>query len=164
MKILIMSDSHSTLRYMRKCLDYFKPQHVVHLGDLFEDAQALQEENPHIRFHMVPGNCDAYHIRNREPSVLCYTIDGVSLLMTHGHLHGVKSDLCRLLQEARERNVQGVLFGHTHKKLCCQDGMGLWVVNPGSCKNEEGSVALMEIADGKISACTIVELTDIMGI
>ena len=162
MKVLVMSDSHSTLRLMRKCIEKYKPHHVVHLGDLYEDAQAMQEENPHIRFHMVPGNCDAYHIRNREPAVLCYDIDGVRLLMTHGHLHGVKSDLSRLLSYAREMNAQGVLFGHTHSKLCYRESDGLWVVNPGSCRTEEGSVALLETADGKISACTLVALADIL--
>lgn len=163
MKILVMSDSHSSLRLMRMCIDRIKPQHVIHLGDLFEDAQAMQEENPHIRFHMVPGNCDSYHIRSREPAVLCYAIDGVRLLMTHGHLHGVKSDASRLLREAREAQAQGVLFGHTHKKLCCREDDGLWVINPGSCRSDQGSVAVLETADGKISACTLWELADILG-
>ena len=45
MKILVMSDSHSSLRFMRLCIDRLKPQHVVHLGDLYEDAQAISEED-----------------------------------------------------------------------------------------------------------------------
>lgn len=163
MKLLIVSDSHSGLRFMRYCIDKLRPQHVVHLGDLFDDAQALSEEYPHIRFHMVPGNCDSYMVRNREPAVLCYAIDGVRLMMTHGHLHGVKSDLFRLLREAREMNVQGVLFGHTHQKLCYREEDGLWVINPGSCRSDAGSVALLETADGKISACTLLGQAELSG-
>lgn len=162
MKILVMSDSHSSLRFMRLSIDRVTPQHVVHLGDLYEDAQVMQEAYPHIRFHMVPGNCDDYMTRNREPAVLCYTIDGVKLLMTHGHLHSVKSGLSRLLREAREEKVQGVLFGHTHQKLCYREEDGLWVINPGSCRGDQGSVALLETADGKITACTLLEQADIL--
>lgn len=161
MKILVMSDSHSSLRLMRKSIDKIKPHHVIHLGDHYDDAQAMQEEYPHIRFHSVPGNCDSYFVRSREPGVLCYAIDGVRLMMTHGHLHGVKSDLSRLLREATEADAQGVLFGHTHQKLCCRQDNGLWVINPGSCRSEGGSVALLETADGKISACTLLALADI---
>lgn len=161
MKILVMSDSHSGLRFMRFCIDRLKPQHVIHLGDLMEDAQAISEEYPHIRFHMVPGNCDSYVLRNREPAVLCYSVDNVRLMMTHGHLHGVKSDLSRLIQEAKQAQAQGVLFGHTHEKLCLRDG-DLWVINPGSCRSDHGTVALLETADGKISACTILGQADIL--
>lgn len=154
-KILVMSDSHSSLRFMRSCIDRLKPQHVIHLGDLYEDAQAISEDYPHIRFHMVPGNCDSYMIRNREPATMCYDIDGVRMMMTHGHLFGVKSGLDRLIREAGQMQAQAVLFGHTHEKLCYRETDGLWVVNPGSCRSDSGSVALLETADGKISACTL---------
>ncbi|MBQ3252569.1 MAG: YfcE family phosphodiesterase [Oscillospiraceae bacterium] len=163
MKILVMSDSHSALRFMRMSIDRIKPDHVVHLGDLYEDAQALQEEYPHIRFHMVPGNCDSSFIRNREPAVLCYDVGGVRLFMTHGHLHGVKSaGVYRLLKEARELGAQAALYGHTHVKHCSREEDGIWVVNPGSCRGDHGSVALIETRDGNISACTILEQTDIL--
>lgn len=162
MKILVMSDSHSGLHFMRFCIDRLKPQHVIHLGDLFEDAQAISEEYPHIRFHMVPGNCDSYMIRNSEPAVLCYAVDGVHLMMTHGHLHGVKSDLSGLIREARQMQAQGVLFGHTHAKLCYREEDGMWVINPGSCRSGTGSVALLETADGKISACTLLGQAELL--
>ena len=43
MNILVLSDSHSALSFMRRCLESVKPDAVVHLGDYFEDAQAMQE-------------------------------------------------------------------------------------------------------------------------
>lgn len=162
MKILVMSDSHSSLRFMRQSIDRLKPRHVIHLGDLYEDAQVMQEEYPHIRFHSVPGNCDDYMIRNREPAVLCYDVEGVRLMMTHGHLHGVKSGLTRLISDAKQMNAQGVLFGHTHVKLCVREDDGLWVINPGSCRGDHGTVALLEVENGKISACAHLSLTDIL--
>ena len=68
---------------------------------------------------------------------------------------GVKSGLDRLIREAGQMQAQAVLFGHTHEKLCYRETDGLWVVNPGSCRSDSGSVALLETADGKISACTL---------
>lgn len=162
MKILIMSDSHSSLRGMRSFIRWAKPEHVIHLGDLMEDAQAVQEEFSWLRFHMVPGNCDMGSLWSREPKVLCYEIGGVRLYMTHGHLHGVKSDLARLIQEARQMGAAAALFGHTHQKHCHQEEDGLWVINPGSCRGDDGSVALLEVLDGKISACTFLGQADIL--
>ena len=58
MKILVLSDSHSALRFMREAVRAVKPDAIVHLGDYYDDARVLAEENPHIPVHMVPGNCD----------------------------------------------------------------------------------------------------------
>ena len=44
MKILVLSDSHSTLSFMRRCIDSVQPHAVIHLGDHFDDAEAMKEE------------------------------------------------------------------------------------------------------------------------
>ena len=44
MKLLILSDSHSTLSFMRRCIDSVKPDGMIHLGDHFDDAEAIREE------------------------------------------------------------------------------------------------------------------------
>ena len=162
MKILVMSDSHSSLRNMRRYISFVKPSHIIHLGDLMEDAQAISEQCPQLRFHMVPGNCDIGFLWSQEPKVLCYDVGGVRLFMTHGHLHGVKSDLTRLIDDARQHGAAAALFGHTHRKHCHQEEDGMWVINPGSCRGDDGSVAVLEVEDGKISACTFLEQADIM--
>lgn len=146
---------------MRFCIEYIKPVHVIHLGDYYEDGTIMAEEYPHIRFHQVPGNCDRYRMMQPCPEILCYPIGGVKLFMTHGHKHGVKSDICRLLADAGEQGVQAVLFGHTHSPLCFQTEDGMWVMNPGTCGSWGGSVGLLEIADGKISACRLLRQADI---
>ena len=56
MKILVLSDSHSALSFMRRCISKIKPDAVIHLGDFYEDGQVMAEEFPHIRFHQVPVN------------------------------------------------------------------------------------------------------------
>lgn len=160
MKILVLSDSHSSLAFMRYCIDRVKPDHVIHLGDHFDDGQAMAQEYPHIRFHQVPGNCDYCRCDPTLPDTMCYSIGGVRMYMTHGHRHGVKSGLGRLLAEAGKTNAQAVLFGHTHDKLCIYEN-GVWVLNPGSCKGFGGSAGIIEIRDEKISACTLAEQAEL---
>ena len=161
MKILVLSDSHSALRFMRSCIESVKPEAVVHLGDHYDDAETLAQEYPHIRFHTVPGNCDRHRCPPNTPQILAYNIGGVMLYMTHGHLHGVKSDTGRLLAAARDADAKAVLFGHTHESVCYQEEDGLWVLNPGSCGYGGGSAGIIETTDGKISACRLIGQADI---
>ena len=44
MKILVLSDSHSSLSYMRLCIEAVKPDIMIHLGDYYDDAEAIAEE------------------------------------------------------------------------------------------------------------------------
>ena len=161
MKILVFADSHSSLNYMRRCIDALKPDALIHLGDHYDDAQALAEEYPHIRFHIVPGNCDRYRAPLNTPQILCYPVGGVRLYMTHGHLHNVKTDLSRLLSAAREASAQVVLFGHTHQAQCYQESDGLWVLNPGTCGYYGGSAGLLEIQNNEVSACRLLQQADL---
>ncbi|MBR5529463.1 MAG: metallophosphoesterase [Oscillospiraceae bacterium] len=160
MKILVMSDSHAGMSFMRYCVDYVKPAHVIHLGDHYDDATVLAQEYPHIRFHQVPGNCDRYRCDPWMAEVLSYPIEGVKFFMTHGHRQMVKGGTGRLLADARASGVDAVLYGHTHRAECYEED-GLWVMNPGSCGSYSGSVGVIEIQDEKISACAILTQTEI---
>ena len=160
MKILVLSDSHSSLRFMKRCVEILKPNTVVHLGDHYDDAAALAEEYSHVRFHMLPGNCDRNRCPADTPLIFYYSIGGVKFYMTHGHLHGVKSGLSRLLADAREKNVQAVLYGDTHIADCRQE-IDLWIVNPGSCRGADGSVAVIETDGSAIVSCEILQVRDL---
>ena len=70
MKILVLSDSHSTLRFMYACMDAVKPDAVVHLGDHYDDGEVLRQDYPGVRFCQVPGNCDRYRCDPRLPEIL----------------------------------------------------------------------------------------------
>ena len=161
MKILVLSDSHAALSFMRYCIDAVKPDHVIHLGDHFDDGLAMAEEYKDVRLHQVPGNCDAFRCDPAQPLILNYPIGGVRFYMTHGHKHGVKSGLDRLISDGMAAQAQVVLFGHTHEALCFQQADGIWVMNPGSCRSWSGSVGLIELTDGTISACQILRQADI---
>lgn len=155
-----MSDSHSAMRHMRLAIDTVKPEAVIHLGDHYDDAEALSEEYSHVRFHQVPGNCDRYRCPPNTLQILCYSIGGVKFYMTHGHLHGVKSGPYRLIADAKELGAQAALYGHTHIADCHLEG-DLWLINPGSCNSAEGSVAVIETFENAISSCTILPLRDL---
>ena len=161
MKILVLSDSHSGLSFMRRCIRTVKPDAMIHLGDYYDDGEAMAEEFPNIRIHQVPGNCDKYRMIRYEPEVRCYPVGGVKFYMTHGHLHNVKINICRLVLEARKLDAQVVLYGHTHVADCHREADGLWVMNPGACGSTGGSVGLIEISDGQITECKILHLSDL---
>ena len=161
MKILVLSDSHSALRFMRQCIDSIQPNAVVHLGDYYDDGQAMKEEYPHLNFYAVPGNCDKYRNVLWAPETLVERVCGVKLLMTHGHRHGVKSGVGALLRDAERSQAQGVLFGHTHSPVCYQTEQGMWVLNPGSCGYDGGSAGLIIAENGKISDCRLLRQSDL---
>lgn len=163
MKILVLSDSHASLSFMRRCIEKVKPDHVVHLGDHYDDGEAMAQENPAIRFHQVPGNCDRYRCAPGTHEILCYDIGGVRFYMTHGHRHGVKSGIGHLLSEARRSGAQAVLYGHTHRAECFCDN-DLWVLNPGSCGCDGRSAGVIKLRDERITACYILKQADLDGV
>ena len=160
MKILVLSDSHSSLTFMRKAIVAVKPDAVVHLGDHYDDGIAMAEEFPHLAFHIVPGNCDRYRMLRQEPEVRCYEVCGVRLFMTHGHMQSVKSSLYRLIYDARSMEAKAALYGHTHVADCHQND-GLWVINPGSAGYGRKTGAVIETTEGEIVNCRIIDEFDL---
>ncbi len=164
MRILVFSDSHGSVDFMRNCIDAIAPDAVVHLGDYYDDGLAMQEEFANIRFHLLPGNCDRNRCLINVHDYLCYDVCGVRLYMTHGHIHNVKFGLNHLLYDAGKYEADGVLFGHTHKPLCYQREDGLWVLNPGSARQAGGCAGIVETDGKRISACRLIgqaDLTDL---
>ncbi len=160
-KILVLSDSHASLSFMRMAIRSVRPDAVIHLGDHYDDGEAMAQENPHIPFHQVVGNCDRYRCPPFARAMLCYDVCGLRLYMTHGHVHYVKSTLYRLLADARAEGAAAVLYGHTHQPDCHQEEDGLWVLNPGTCGSFGGSVGLIETESGVIHACRVLRQEDL---
>ena len=161
MKILVLSDSHSALSFMNYCVRKIQPDVVIHLGDHFDDGEALKEAFPDIRLYQVPGNCDRYRCPPWAAEVEMVPLDGVRFFLTHGHRHRVKQTLDDLLAAARADRVQAVLYGHTHVADCHQEPDGLWVLNPGSCGYFGGSAGLIETRSGRITDIRILRESDL---
>ena len=161
MKILVLSDSHAGLSFMRRCINAVQPDAVIHLGDHYDDGTAMAEEYPQIHFYQVPGNCDAHRCFIPDPETRLETLGGVRILMTHGHRHHVKQTLIRLLADARASRADAVLFGHTHSAYCQREEDGLWILNPGSCGYFGGSAGLLEVRAGQILQCRLLREEDL---
>ena len=161
MKILVLSDSHSSLSFMRLCVEHILPDAIIHLGDHFDDGEALSEEYPEIPLYQVPGNCDRYRCPPWQAEILVQPVCGVELYMTHGHKHRVKQDTGHLLADARACRVAAVLYGHTHVPNCYQEPDGLWVLNPGSCGYFGGSAGVIDVEDRRIRSCRIFRQDDL---
>ena len=161
MKILVLSDSHSALSFMNYCVRKIRPDVIFHLGDHFDDGEALREAFPELWVYQVPGNCDRYRCPPDVSEVVVVTLDGVRFLLTHGHRHNVKVSPCALLEAARKAGVQAALYGHTHADVCYQEPDGLWVMNPGSCGYFGGTAGLIETRGGKIESARILRESDL---
>lgn len=159
MKILVLSDSHASLSFMRRCIEVTAPDAVIHLGDYYNDGQTMVEEYPQIPFHQVPGNCDMHRGWIPDPDIKLIELGGVRIFMTHGHRQGVKMSLHRLLADARAANAQAVLYGHTHVAHCELEE-GLWILNPGAA-SWGGSAGLMTTERGKIKSCVLLRPEDV---
>ena len=99
-------------------------------------------------FYAVKGNCD---LIGEEEKIL--EVDGVKILLTHGHLYGVKSGYLRLIYRAKELDCKVVIFGHTHQPLIMQEDDILFL-NPGSCSiyGTKKTFINLFISNGKASA------------
>ena len=74
-------------------------------------------------------------------------IEGKKFLITHGHKYTVKYGLDKIYYRGLELGVDGVIFGHTHRKVALKEG-NVWIINPGSPsipKDGEASIAFMNV-------------------
>ena len=155
-RIAVVSDSHANFRYvgaMRARLG--KIDWLLHAGDHFQDAERVARnlgvEPSCVR--AVVGNCDYPHVQPAEQMI---DMDGMRILMTHGHLFGVKDSYHRVYYRARELGARVAVFGHTHLPVLKDDGLVL-LLNPGSASRprlpgEPPSCALLEVIEGQPSA------------
>lgn len=151
MKILVFSDSHRSWSGMIQAIDEQKPDQVIHLGDLISDAEEISYLYSKLPICRVPGNCDGW---TTVPSIKQITLQGRSILLSHGHLWGVKSGCDAAIARARAAGADILLFGHTHQPLCQQMEDGLWVLNPGPSRSSYGTILLEE----GLTCCTLTRL------
>ena len=161
MKILVFSDSHRALSFMRACVDKIQPDAIIHLGDHYADGENIHMEYPGILFYQVPGNCDLYSAPPFAREMLVQRLGGVDFYLAHGHIQRVKQSLYDLVHNARACKCAAALYGHTHIPDCHQEPDGLWVLNPGAAGYSGGSAGLIEVMDQKIISCRHVRSRDL---
>lgn len=160
MKILVLSDSHGVLSFMQRCVESLQPDAVIHLGDMVRDADNLAEQYPGLRFYQVAGNCDSCRVPPDYPEVRLENFAGVRVFMTHGHRHGVKTFLSKLIADGQQCGANVILYGHTHVADCRRIEDGTWVMNPGSA-GYGASAGLIEIKSANEYSCRIIRPADL---
>lgn len=126
-KILVLSDSHGNLNNMILAVQREEPDMVFHLGDGWRDARKLSKRFPGLILEQVPGNCDFQN----ESAVRVLSVEGILVMLCHGHTFNVKAGYLTLQYAAEEKGVAAALFGHTHRVFYDRHN-GVSYLNPGS--------------------------------
>lgn len=147
-RIMIVSDTHGNNMYLNKAIEEAGEFDLfLHLGDL-QGSEHFIETFVECPKEMIAGNND-YYIEYPQEKII--EVEGHRIWMTHGHLYQVYSGVSLLKQFALGKNVDMVLFGHTHTPYLEEDKM--IILNPGSIslpgqRDRIPTYAIMEI-DGQ---------------
>ncbi|HIS56654.1 MAG: metallophosphoesterase family protein [Lachnospiraceae bacterium] len=146
MKILIVSDTHRKHQALEQVLEKVRPiDMMIHLGDA-EGCEDYIEALADCPVEIVAGNNDFFSGLDREKEIW---IGKYKVLLTHGHYYYVSVNKETIIQEAKGRGCDIVMFGHTHVPYLYQED-GITALNPGSLSypRQEGrrpSYIIMEI-------------------
>ena len=151
MKVLIVSDTHRHNETYLKVVEKVTPiDMLVHCGDI-EGSEYLIAESAGCPVQMVTGNNDFFSDLPREKEC---NIGKYRVWLTHGHNFYVSMSNEHIKREAKERGVDIVMYGHSHRPVVDIDD-DVIAVNPGSLTypRQEGrrpSFVIMELdKDGK---------------
>jgi len=157
MKIAVFSDSHGEVENLKvaasKALGE-KAGILVHLGDNYEDAAALESSGKKII--KVPGVFSEIYRDHGIPNRVVENIKGKKILISHtetSHPHDLPGDL-KPEDVISGGEVDFAFVGHTHIPKIEKRGKVV-VVNPGHLKSKDKrgsppSFAVVDLSDGKI--------------
>ena len=125
----VFSDTHGNTGAMIEAIRRYRPDVVIHLGDMERDVEPIRREFADTAVYNVCGNCDLFGMAPEKDLV---PLGPVKAFITHGHLYNVKwGDTMSLAYAAQEADAQMALFGHTHEAL--NEEMGsIRLINPGT--------------------------------
>lgn len=142
MKVCVCSDSHGNAEGLKRMLDSEKPDALLFCGDGIDDLKGLTL--PEISL-FVKGNCD---FMCDEPLQREFVLEGVRIIMTHGHKYSVKTTTDLYLSEALAKDAAVALYGHTHYQQASYHG-GVLLLNGGTMSKNSGYYAILELEKGK---------------
>lgn len=137
MRIIVASDSHGDTYGLKKAVEQQPTAKAMYfLGDGEYDIELIKSMFPMLPVFSVRGNCD---YASALPCSLTDIVENNTIYVTHGFAEQVKSTKAILWDRAREKNASIALYGHTHfADTTYYDG--IWLVNPGSIRNDEYAV------------------------
>ena len=153
MRILVISDSHGSLRNIEKAIEAQpEAKNIIFLGDGAREIEEASYIYTDRIFHIVSGNCD---FASMEPSRKIVTVNGTRIFFTHGHY---MQNTENLVKTARLEGAKIALYGHTHIAYTGYFD-GIHVMNPGSLTRprdfSSGSYGVIDITDGGIMTFTV---------
>lgn len=147
MRIVVMSDSHrangNLFEIVEKHMD--TADLFIFLGDGEDDFDEVLMLYPNLKYERVAGNCDWY---SAYPLYKEITFDGKKIFFSHGHPFRVKFGYEEIIEEAKKRQADICLFGHTHIQYTNFNN-GLYIMNPGSAA--AGEYGMVDIAPNGIA-------------
>lgn len=159
-KILLLSDTHSHID--NQILKYIKQaDEVWHAGDIgkIEVADAIKDLKP---FRAVYGNIDDKTVRAEYPLDLKFTVEGVSVWITHIGGYPNKYNF-RIAEEINQNPPKLFISGHSHiLKVQYDQKLNLLHMNPGAVgKHGFHKVRTMlrfEVDKGEIKNLEVIEI------
>ncbi len=115
MELLIFSDAHGRTDGILEAIrrQPKRPGAICFLGDGLREVEHMTFDDTPL--YAVRGNCDWSTSEQTPWTERTLFLEGHTILLTHGHLQGVKAGLGNLISYAASCNADVVLYGHTHK-------------------------------------------------
>ena len=161
MKIGLLSDTHTFLD--EKIFEYFKDvDQIWHAGDIGNDelADQLEAFKP---LRAVYGNIDGGKLRIRYPEDQIFSVEGVSVWMTH--IGGYPPRYTTRVKTAiMKYNPKLFICGHSHILKIMPDAKrpGSLCINPGAAGKHgfhiEKTIVRFELTEGNIKNLEVIRL------
>ena len=133
-RLIVLSDTHGNAKGVMELFPRIaENDYVIHLGDGATDMREVRSEYPD-KVYACRGNCDMFYPLPEDGEL---EVEGVKIYFCHGHNYGVKSNLYALSEEAKRRDCQIALYGHTHVPSIMEVN-GVTLINPGSMRYSIG--------------------------
>ena len=163
MTLLVLSDSHGRPDLIEEAIRRVRPAGILFAGDGLRELPRVERPCP---LWAVSGNCDwlstpliisgsAFEPQTEE----LVTVEGIRILLTHGHKYGVKSGPTAAAYRALELGADILVYGHTHVPVeyrlppaegGSEERKPLILFNPGSIGDRDGSFGTITIRGGVI--------------
>jgi putative phosphoesterase len=134
MKIFVFADTHGNIDGIDLVVSMSRPDLIIHLGDLADDALKIQNKYPDIEMIVLRGNADTDNAFPKERHIAVFN---KNIYLTHGdhfsHGEGVTRSApeSEIVTYALQHNIDIVLCGHVHIPILSFE-RGVFVMNPGS--------------------------------
>lgn len=160
---MLFSDSHGDKKAVAYILDNYQKtcDMAVFCGDGCQDVI----DKIKIPLVMVKGNNDSafLNVKNDKGAklqklddVVFFNAFGKKIMVTHGHLYGLYTNVNALLKTAKLNTCDIVIFGHLHV-LCDKTYFNTRLISPGSCSlprdTTVATFAILEKKENKILFC-----------